>query len=486
MRAACVLILCLLNVPPLGAQEQVDEDHLAAARVFADTLLATGLDTYGHRQTSMWASVIDTRDLSVPEDGVPPTEGVRFWDRAVGGSNLYHDVTTLKVFYALTDLTGEPRYAEAADAYLRDALELTQNPQTGLLGWGEHIYYDLRLDKVTINVQRRDDTSYGLPHELIAWTPPWAELWAVDPARTAKAIEGLKWHYKGPDPQVYLFNRHAQWAEATHQNIVMPWIKHAALFSYSFAFLNARQPSDDLAHWYRHTGLLYWKLRDEQTGLVFGCLVVPNKQGMGKDARLAGTAMYSYWLFKAAEQADDDRMRSIALGLMRDMLTHAWDADAQTYASTVTLSGQRSGRVGAWDEGYESPSTLWQTGRLVMYLAGRTKDDLLLEAIGNLVALADKEALPADYTAENVADAVHFYLDHYELTGREASFSRADDWMKQARQALSSNGLFVRRTSDPYYEAKLGIGDLVAGMVRLHVALGPAGAGEADSRDWSR
>lgn len=45
-------------------------------------------------------------------------------------------------------ITGERRYDEAVRVALGDFLRITQHPETGLLAWGEHLYWDFVEDRL--------------------------------------------------------------------------------------------------------------------------------------------------------------------------------------------------------------------------------------------------------------------------------------------------------------------------------------------------
>ena len=51
-----------------------------------------------------------------------------------------------QLLYLLTGMTGDPRYAAAADAALRFFLASCLVPESGLLAWGEHAQWDFRED----------------------------------------------------------------------------------------------------------------------------------------------------------------------------------------------------------------------------------------------------------------------------------------------------------------------------------------------------
>ena len=262
-------------------------DYLAPVRQFADTLLAKGLDVYGPKKTPLWAGVIDAKTLTVPETGVPAPRGVRESDRAVGGSNLYHDVVTLRVFRALSAATGDPRYDQAGRDYVRYFLQNTQHPKTGFLGWGEHLYYHLFRDEVA--AERKS-------HELLEWTPPWDLVWEADAAATRKEIAAIRYHFYADDP-AQLFNRHAWWDRPEHQKPRgQPWIKHSGLYAQAFMFLYTKTGDPLWLNWSRGPGALYWNHRHRTTNLTLGCIGDPRPSTQDASSQMPELA---YWLHKA-------------------------------------------------------------------------------------------------------------------------------------------------------------------------------------------
>lgn len=232
------------------AGPEAGRNYIRYVEKFADTLLEHGLDRYGAEYTPMWASIIEVDTLKVPYDAwsVPLPQGAREEDRAVGGSNLHHDVVTLRVFNKLGQITGRPKYEKAVRDYIRSYLKHCQNPETGLIAWGEHLYWDMFDDRVAI--ERRH-------HELVEWTPPWEELWGLDPEATLREIRGLKYHFKGenPDEHGWVFNRHGAWGSTVIRTEEgQPWAKHSALFSHAFMFLYSKTQDPEDLRWGRGSG----------------------------------------------------------------------------------------------------------------------------------------------------------------------------------------------------------------------------------------
>jgi len=463
------------------------KDYLSYVETFADNLLQHGLDTYGSRNTSMWASIIDSRDFSVPKYGVPATKGTRAHDRAQGGSNLYHDVTTIKVFFALSDILNHDKYKQAVDAYLTDYLEYAQSPYNGLLGWGEHLYYHFYNDSVMLDEKRTlaKGAAY-YPHELLGWTPPWDLLWQINSEKTQKAITGLKYHYNGPDPKVYLFSRHANYFKAEHQDYVMPWIKHAGLFSYSHAYLYNKTGDANALYWSKETGNLYWKLRDPETNLTLGCLFHDSKASAGKYSSISGTGQLAYWLYKAHELTGDKEQKRWSLDLMAALDKYHWDNQKQGYYGMLPLNGSVPTGVAlatAWKIGYGSSSIL-NFGRVAAYVAKKENNPHYLIMARRVAKIINRDELPKQFSAQNIADVMSINLDLYNLTHETPYLNTAEIFAQLAIDELWKNGLFVRQNNDPYYEAKLAIGDLLAGFLRLHLIHHPE-IKLSKTYDWS-
>src|ERR1043166_4365826 len=87
-----------------------------------ETLIQYGTDRYGPVHTDMLMSIIDVQKRESPRkplllDGQIYDEE-RPQRRNPAGSNLWYDQATLRVMYRLSMLTGNPKYAEAADRYI--------------------------------------------------------------------------------------------------------------------------------------------------------------------------------------------------------------------------------------------------------------------------------------------------------------------------------------------------------------------------------
>src|SRR5688572_7301174 len=142
------LMLLGLALTSHGTQET---DFLQIVRRYADTMIAHGRDVYGPQKSKLLLSALDRYALAPLEVRPAPPGGIRRGDRPgrawveMNGANPMLDQNLLRVFYTLSELTGDPRYAKVADEEITWSFNHTQSPKTGLLPWGEHLSWDVIL-----------------------------------------------------------------------------------------------------------------------------------------------------------------------------------------------------------------------------------------------------------------------------------------------------------------------------------------------------
>lgn len=71
-------------------------------------------------------------------------------------------------------------------------------------------------------------------------------------------------------------------------------------------------------------------------------------------------------------------------------------------------------------------------------------------------------------------------MDVYDLAKERALPGRAGRYADRGVAGLRRGGLFARRVTDPFYESNDGVGNFVAGLLRVHLARngGPGGGRE--------
>ena len=468
------------------------KDYLYYVLQHCDNLIEHGKDRYGVRKTNLLTSVMDTRDMSIPKAGVPPTQGTRAHDRAVGGSNFYHDVETIRLLQALSMHTGDVKYQSAALDYGKDFLEHCQNPHTGLLAWGEHLYYNFYSDSVMVGdlANPRD----GMYHEFLKETPSWAFLWETDTAATAKAIAGIQYHFRSPTTQSFLFNRHAHWQKvdqqeyrelAQYQDGGQPWIKHSGLQSYSFAFLYNKTQDPTWKRWTEGIGSLYWQYRHPETNLTVSCIDDPRPIAL--HASLTSTALLSYYLLKAWQLQPNafSHFKERAETMLQAAEQYSWDSQRKGYYSSLQLDGSvyDSTLIPVVHTGYGELDIL-TFGRIAAYFYQATGDNAYRAMVQKVADMLLQTSWPEQFVVNSLATALQFSLDAYEILKDEALLVAAKNYATIGSTQLWSGKMFVRQPGDPYYEAKLGTNALVAGFLRLHLLENHQPA-EATLTEWS-
>lgn len=213
MRARLPILTCLafLSVTPAWlagrAAEAGAPDYLAVVRAYADAMIEKGRDRYGAEHSPLFAAALDREVIGVPEGSRkerllksnPP--GIRSGDRILSGANPMTDQNLYQTLYALSEVTGERRYAAEADAALAWFFEHCQSPATGLMAWGEHMGWDFATEQPI-----RDIHEFARPWLL------WDPCYRLAPEACRRFAVGL-WEHQIADHRTAAFSRHAHYAK---------------------------------------------------------------------------------------------------------------------------------------------------------------------------------------------------------------------------------------------------------------------------------
>ncbi len=200
----------LWQFAPLPAPAD-ESDFLGIVRRYADTLIERGRDAYGPEKSGLFLSALDRTTLAPLAVRPAAPAGIRRGDRpgrawsAMNGANPQLDENLLLIFYTLGEITGEARYAKAADEELSWFFLHTQSPATGLLPWGEHLSWDVMLDRP---VSGGDE----MMHEFALPWVLWDRCFALAPEASRKFALGL-WEHQIADHRTGGFDRHAPYLE---------------------------------------------------------------------------------------------------------------------------------------------------------------------------------------------------------------------------------------------------------------------------------
>jgi 6-phosphogluconolactonase len=129
---------------------------------------------------------IDTHEPAVWK--LPPDQA-REWSMPAEAilCNLANQQTLFRTLVGLSEITGDPRYRQAAIDATRYAFDHLRH-DSGLLYWGGHLAWDLRTDQVV--GEGRGETGAG-KHELKSNYPYYELMWEVDPKVTRRFVESF-------------------------------------------------------------------------------------------------------------------------------------------------------------------------------------------------------------------------------------------------------------------------------------------------------
>ena len=192
-----------------GFQGTDPDDYFHSVKQTCDALLEHGLDKYGPVKTSMIISMLDRFSLEPFDSLPPPPEGLRSQDRTgTFGHNANLQLNLYRVLYLLSDITSDPKYRSAAEADLSDFLKYAQSPETDLLGWGEHLFYDFKEEKVQSGFRR--GKRYPKYHEMKRKFLFWDFLYKNNPQAVLNFAKGL-WNHQIYNQETGNFSRQALW-----------------------------------------------------------------------------------------------------------------------------------------------------------------------------------------------------------------------------------------------------------------------------------
>lgn len=484
-----------------------------------DTLIKHGRDRYGPVQTPIFMSIIDVRTLESPEvpelyDGLVRTEGRRH-RRAEGGANLWNDQATLRAMYKMSELTGDDKYSEAADAYIKSYTQRAAKTD-GLLIWGSHSFYNCYTDEPD-GQQFRDDPRYPDPlikigtfvHETLIRHPQWEQMNRVAPDAVRKEIDGI-WVWHIVDKTTGVSNRHDDMGGPDHA-VQGDYGYSSGSFALAFSYM---YHATGEWHWLDKARIVaewHWRNRHPQTSLIAQAPASASIGYNGRHCMTSEVGPYAAQLLHCYEYTRDPFFRQAATTYIKAYDRHAWDESKGTYYAMLRLDGrpvtdieqigrdERNqwiplGHVNVWRTTvfpFEFPVIAAQSSVYAWELSDEdpAKRDPELLRIAERWAKVIKDALPpqpghrqADSDlidampalketggtyAENYGRAISFFVHLYRATGNEEYLRTAETLADETIEKLWDNGLFKGHPAKPYYDALDGVGLLLLALLDL-------------------
>ncbi|MHC4752754.1 MAG: hypothetical protein ACYTFW_23145, partial [Planctomycetota bacterium] len=212
-----------------GGEICVGGEYLRIVKAYADTMLRDGRDTYGQTHSPLFATTLDRKTVKIFDDAAIAKlfqERLDDWanwrirnaDRYFGGANPHHHMSLYQILYALTDVTGDRRYAAEVDKALRWFFNNCQSPATGLLAWGEHMGWDFRTESIAPREKYKHKLVYDgmcpvyAIHEFAGPWVLWERSFDIAPGPCLRFAKGL-WENQIGDHKTGNYSRHANYIE---------------------------------------------------------------------------------------------------------------------------------------------------------------------------------------------------------------------------------------------------------------------------------
>jgi hypothetical protein len=462
---------------------------LEPLRRACDTLVAAA-----ERHGGLLPSLMSLDGSRMLEELPPAIPGQRDGDRCPGGSNLMHDFPTLEAWRGLSALTGEARYAEAAERYLDAFVARCTDTPTGLFCWGEHAYWDLVHDQPG-NSHASRLRNNALTHDHLRKAPTWLweALWERSPEAVSRFARGLDRHWVSDARDEYL--RHAPILapeDGPGRPAVSPGIgrscdfpRHSGFYVLDLVFTHARTGEADLLDQARRFGG-YW--RDKRGGgLLLSESRTPDERAADhrlftprQTLSLAVSLLEAADLVQPADQglADDWRAWSrqwidVFLALPHDPTTGGLVASLNV-GDDGKPAGIR-GRQSLWGSKYGQNGTASTDALLCLAASHSVKDHRLIqlaEQVGEAYRTTPMPTDPPDpMPIKDAGTALGLLVELHHVTGESHWLPAAEDLAEQAVAVFLHTPLPRGATGLEHYESQLMPGYLLQALTRLLLTL---------------
>jgi hypothetical protein len=456
------------NVTDLAAADK-QSDYLQMVKSYADTLLEHGRDTYGDVKTPLIASALDRKSLSLITEDLGRIEGIRNGDRSLYGANPMHDQDLYQVLYALSEVTGDKKYAQEADKALKWFFDNCQSPATGLMAWGEHIGWGFKTE--TLAFARGDNHEFFVPWVL------WDRSFELAPQACATFGRGL-W-----DHQIHEhsgnFSRHASWKEhrtGTHNE----YPRHGGFYITTWA-QSYKRTKDPIFLKAIETLVDYFNKHSNRLTGAIPCSSNPSRTHiMWPESNLS----LAVDLWDGANQVPQDlarkmRQRALKTDKVYLNLAHDFSPKGKGFVAGAYLHTLERLTEGPWTD-----TAIWSTGygkstdaqiAMLCYLRYRqVKMDgyrkLVLDAASRY--LYTKPDTRATLYPGSTAESIFLMLAAYKLTGQDYYLDRAEYFADQAIDIFidDSSPLPKASSAHDHYETITGGDDLMMALLDLWAA----------------
>jgi len=458
-------------------------DYLEVVKSYADTMIEHGRDRYGDEHTPLFAVALD-RETNAIFQGEARERilairradwGIRPHDRMVQGANPMQDQNLYRTLYALTEVTGDERYAGAADDALRWFFKHCRSDVTGLFAWGEHIGWDF----VTEEVIEKDA---GFIHEFARPWLLWNRSFDLAPEPCARFARGL-WEHQIYDQSTGHYSRHARY-DIHQPGKGSEYPRHGGFYIATWAEAYKRTKDPVFLAAIETLVDSFEARRNPKTGALMAETQSPELMWPNSNVSLAVD------LWNSADKAPAplaEKMRNCALAT--DEVFLAIDNDLSPTGKGFMIHAVSSTlepgwlRLGKPDDTRRHFSSTWATGygdatdaqiAMLCYLRYRQTENpgyrkLVIDAAARYLSSEPDTSIVLYPGA--LADAIYLMLASYRLTGESRYLERADHFGLRSAAIFFDGSPLPRASSrHGHYEAITRGDTLVMALLELWAA----------------
>jgi hypothetical protein len=460
-------------------------NYLSTVKSYADALVEQGRDKYGEIHSPLFASVLNRETMEIePSIASIKIPGVRERDRSVTGANMIHDEDLLQILYALSELTGEKSYANEADNAIAYFFNNCQSPTTGLMCWGEHLYWDFL----------NDDCGYSPDydfHEAKAW-PFWDKTYELAPDAAWEFVIG-EWDHQIHDKTSGDFSRHGRYSKhETFSGFDFPRYAGQMMERWADAYNRpenaSRERKEELLNYIE---TVFNRMEDNSDFSESGLLIA------GRSSHADHNSVV--WLTNNLELARclevvaptvnpelAEKMREFALKQDNDFLKAPHKLDSLDGGFAVTLHAKtglprtramNKPYTSTWSSGYgygthaEVANTIYGRYKSIKNdhadLAGQYKSIIL--AVGNKY-LASEPDTSILLKPNEFAEVIDLMLNCYQLSNENKFLARAEFFAQSGISLFLTDGSPLPRASNQHkhYESITGGPSFMYRLLKLY------------------
>ena len=201
---------------------------------------------------------------------------------------------------------------------------------------------------------------------------------------------------------------------------------------------------------------------------------------------LSSMSILSYYLLKAYQlHPEFTHFKERAETMMKAVEKYSWNEEKKSYYSSLHMDGSplSDEMVPVIFTGYGG-SDIIDFGRIAAYFYKATGDEAYKTMVKKVADMLLTTTWPDDFVVNSLANALQFSVDAHEILKDERMLQSAKKYASVGIEKLWRGQLFARQPGDPYYEAKLGTNNFVAGLLRLHL-IENNHVGKATLVNWS-